>query len=304
MRRAIAIIGAAVLALSAGRARADEFEEFANAKNAYEAGQYETAVPRLEEIKAKQPKNKGLVEELNKLLAVSYLFLGNQTEAEKNFIEILSENPDFALDPLMFPIDVIDFFTAVKRRHAERLAALSVERAAEEAAKRSAEEKKSRLETERLKRNVYLGRETERHTILVALLPFGAGQFQNGQPTKGALFLAGEILLTAAAVTTFALHESLRQEAAEPIETSSDLARYKRLEAGYRIANTASIAALAVLVVSGVIDAVFYFHKETVTWKRLNERDVPPELKPRPIVATVAPFAAPGAFGVAAEVEF
>lgn len=305
MDRAAAIIGAAALALVAGGASADEFEEFANARNAYEAGDYETAVPRLEEIRAKQPKNKGLVEEVNKLLAVSYLFLGNQAEAEKSFIEILTDNPDFALDPLMFPIDVTDFFTAVKARHAERLAALSAERAAEEAARRAAEEKRKSLEAERLKRNVYLGRDTQRRSPLVALMPFGAGQFQNGHTTKGSLFLAGELLLTAAAVTTFALHESLRRPAAEPIEGASELERYERLEKSYRIANTASVAALAALAAAGIIDSLIFFRRETVSWRRLNERDVPAELRPKPPAsAALAPFAAPGAIGLAAEVGF
>jgi len=304
MRRALAIIGMIALALAAGRASADEFEEFASAKNAYEAGEYETAVGRFEALKATQPKNKGLVEELHKLLAESYLFLGNTTEAENNFIEILSDDPNFALDPLVFPIDAIDFFTEVKLRHAERLAALSAARAAEEEAHRKAEEQKSRLETEKLKRNVYVGRDVRHRSVLVALLPFGAGQFQNEHHVKGALFLTSELLLSAAAVTTFILHERLRPVAADPVESASDLARYERLEKGTRIANTACLTALGAVAVTGIIEAMIHFRKETVTWKRIEEREVPPSLKPRPVAAAVSPIAAPGSFGLAAEIRF
>ena len=304
MRRAIAIIGMAVLALAAARAHADEFEEFASAKNAYEAGEYQAAVTRFEALKASQPKNKGLVEETHKLLAVSYLFLGNRTAAEQNFIEILSDDPAFALDPLVFPIDVIDFFSEVKQRHAERLAALSEARAAEEEARRKAEAEKSRIETEKLKRNVYVGRDVERRSALVAVMPFGAGQFQNGHNVKGALFLSGELLLTAASVTTFILHERLRRVAADPIDSSSDLDRYQRLETGTRIANTACVATLGAVVVAGIIDSLFYFHKETVVWKRLDEREVPRELRPRPVAAIVAPFATTDALGLAGAVDF
>jgi hypothetical protein len=304
MKRAIAIIGAAALALASARARADEFEDFANAKNAYEAGEYQAATTRFEALKASQPKNKGLVEELHKLLAVSYLFLGNQTEAEKNFIEILSNDPEFTLDPLVFPIDVIDFFSEVKRRHAERLDALSAARAAEDIARQKEAAQKSRLELEKLKRNVYLGREVRRRSLLVAFLPFGAGQFQNDHRVKGALFLSGELLLTAASVTTFVLHERLRRVAADPIESSSDLARYDRLETGTRIANTACVTALSALAIAGIIDSLFYFQKETITWRRLDEREIPVELRPRPVAARIAPFAAPGALGIFADLEF
>jgi tetratricopeptide (TPR) repeat protein len=301
--RALAFFGAIAIAIFAGEARADEFEDFANAKNAYEAGQYQTAVTRFEALRAANPKNKGLAEETNKLLAVSYLFLGNKTEAEKSFIEILTDDPDFALDPLIFPIDVIDFFSEVKARHAERLAALSAARAAEEEARRKAEEERLRIQTEKLKRNVYINREVQRRSVLVALMPFGAGQFQNGHKVKGALFLTGEILLAAGSITTFILHERLRPAASEPIDSSSELSKYEQMEKGYRIANTACATALGVTAIAGIIDSLFYFHKETVTWKRLDEREVPPALKPKPIAA-VAPFGAPGGVGIAAVGRF
>src|SRR5512137_2801627 len=101
MEKPFALVVAVLASFVATRAAADEFQEFANAKNAYEAGEYETAVARFEELRASQPKNKGLVEELHKLLAVSYLFLGNSAKAEENFLELLSADPEFALDPLV-----------------------------------------------------------------------------------------------------------------------------------------------------------------------------------------------------------
>jgi tetratricopeptide (TPR) repeat protein len=304
MRMAIASVGAALVLLVAARGAADEFQEFANAKNAYEAGEYQTAVARFEELRASQPKNKGLVEELHKLLAVSYLFLGNKAKAEENFLELLSADPEFALDPLVFPIDVIDFFAEVKGRHAERLSALAAARAAEETAREEAAAEKRRLEIERLKRNVYLGRETERRSLLVAVLPFGAGQFQNGHKIKGGLLLGGELLLTTAAITTFVLHERLRSAAADPFTSISERQRYEDLEAGYRIANTASVVALGAVVIAGIVDSLFYFRKEVVTWNRLEERDVPKELRPKPVAAIVAPFPTEGGLGIAAAARF
>ena len=137
----------AVLVLSAARATValgGEFEDFAGAKNAYEGGEYETAVQRFEALLATEPKNKGLLEEIYKLLAVSYLFVGDKERAELNFVELLTMEPGFALDAMVFPIDVVDFFTDVKNRHAAHLAALARARADEEAARRKAEEERRR----------------------------------------------------------------------------------------------------------------------------------------------------------------
>jgi tetratricopeptide (TPR) repeat protein len=304
MDRAIAVFGAALVLLFAASAAADELQDFASAKNAYEAGEYATAVARFEELRARQPKNRGLVEELHELLAVSYLFLGNKAKAEENFLELLTANPTFELDPMVFPIDVTDFFTEVKRRHAERLSALAAARATEEKAREEAEAEQRRLEFERLKRNVYLGRDVERRSLLVAVLPFGAGQFQNGHEIKGGLLLGGELLLSASAITTFILHERLRGAAADPIASAAERQRYERLEAGYRIANTASVVALGAVMVAGIVDALFYYQAEVVTWRRLEERDVPRELRPKPVAAAVAPFPTDGGVGLAAVGRF
>ena len=50
----------------------------------------------------------------------------------------------------------------------------------------------------------------ERHSLVVALVPFGAGQFQNGERSKGWWFLGAESALAAislgAFVTNFALY--------------------------------------------------------------------------------------------------
>ena len=304
MKRAIAVAAAALTMLVAARGAADEFQDFANAKNAYEAGEYETAVARFEQLRAAAPKNRGLVEELHKLLGVSYLFLGNTAKAEENFLELLSDDPTFALDPLVFPIDVVDFFAEVKGRHAERLDALAEARAAEEESKKRAEEEKRLFEVERLKRNVYVGREIERRSPLVAVLPFGAGQFQNGHKVKGGLLLGSEILLATAAITTFVLHEQLRGKAAEPIASKAERDRYERLEAGYRISNTACVATLGAVIIVGVIDSLLYFQKEVVTWNRIEERDVPKELRRKPVAALVAPFPTNGGVGIAAAARF
>jgi tetratricopeptide (TPR) repeat protein len=274
-------VGLAVLALAQpARLAADEFDDFTKARNAYEGGEYAAAVERFTALLASEPRNPAIVLESQKLLGVSYLFVGDQAAAEAALLKLLTLSPEFELDPMLFPIEVIDFFTDVKARNDERLAALTRARASEEAARRQAEEERRLAEIEKLKRNVYLERNLERRSWLVAILPLGAGQFQNDEPVKGALFLGGELLLGAAVATTFALHEDLRDRAGEPFESPDDREAYERLESGLRIANQVSLGALAAVAVAGIIDSAIRFEKETVIWQPVDEREVPRDLRP------------------------
>ena len=275
----LALIGLATLALPRPAA-ADEFDDFTRAKNAYEAGEYEAAVERFEALIEGEPKNPALELEAHKLLGVSYLFVGRPEEAERSFLKLLTLSPGYELDPMLFPIEVIDFFTEVKARNDERLAALARARAAEEEARRRAEEEARLAELEKLKRNVYLERSREERSLLVAVMPLGAGQFQNGDTVAGALFLGGELLLGAAAVTTFILHEGLRSRAEEPFDSPDDRRAYERLEKGYRVANHVSLGALATVTVAGILEAVYRFERESVTWQPIPEGDVPEHLRP------------------------
>jgi len=257
----------------------DEYDQFVHAKNAYEAGEYEEAVLRFEEMFEAGLNNPALVLECHKLLAVSHLFVGDNEAAERHFAKLLTISPNYVLDPMMLPIAVIDFFTDVKRKNQEKLDALARARAAEEKRRIALEEARRKAEIERLTRNIYMERASEKNSLLVAFVPFGAGQFQNGHILKGALFLSGELLLTAGAVTTYFLHENLRKQANDPFDSPEERESAEQLEKGYRVVNQASIVGLSVLVVTGVIDALYNFEAETVSWKRVPENQVPRDLR-------------------------
>ncbi len=52
----------------------------------------------------------------------------------------------------------------------------------------------------------------EPHSAALSLIPFGAGQFANKHPVRGALFAAAEVGLLTTAIVTFAKFESLKVE--------------------------------------------------------------------------------------------
>ncbi|MCP4602514.1 MAG: hypothetical protein GY847_18690 [Proteobacteria bacterium] len=297
------VVLAAIVALAVTwplLARADEYSQFIRAKNAYDVGEYKEAVSRFHDLLEIGLSSKALALECHKLIAVSYLFVGDQEAAEYHFSELLTISPEYSLDPMMFPIEVIDFFTEVKGKNEDRLKALARVRAQEKKRRKAIEEANKKAEFEKLRRNVYLERTYKENSLLVAMLPFGIGQFQNGHTVKGALFLGGELVLAASTVTTYFLHESLRQEAKEPFKSSYDRDDFDRREVGYRITNQASLVALSVLAVTGIIDSLYNYQSEVVTWKRVQEKDVPANLRPGKSIpdTSFVPYIGEGIIGI------
>ncbi len=284
----------------------DPFVEFAKAKNAFDAGDYPEACRRFEAFLSTASDNPALIAETHKYLGVSYLFLNEKEKAEEQFVQLLNMEPEFMLDPLIFPIDVVDFFTEVQQKHAQRLARIAEAEARAEAEKKAQEEKERQLAIEKLRTHVYLERHVKEHSLLVALMPFGAGQFQNGQRRKGVLFLTGELTLMSAGIVTFALHESLRKEAETPFYSAKTKKKYERLETGYRIANHASLISVGVLMLAGIVDSIYFFSQRDTTWRKLEEKDVPPRYQPHRISLRpmVAPMVLPNGGGLSAAASF
>ena len=276
----------------------DEYDEFALAKNAFDAGEYQEAVRRFDTLLTKGMQNPSLIIESHKFIAISYLFIGNETSAETHFNKLLTRAPDFTLDPLLYPIEVVDFFTKTKQKSKKQLEALAKAKAIEAQKQRALEAARQRAEAEKLRRNIYFEREVRKGSLLVALLPFGAGQFQNRKPVKGTLFLSAELLLGGAAMTFYFLHESLRDEASKPSVDSDRRDTLMQRERIFRIANFASIGALVLIAGIGVADALLQFKAETIVWKRVRESDVPDDMRHKPTSTSASLKLIPSPFGL------
>ncbi len=288
------------------RAEDYAYASFERAKNAYDAGEYKEAASRFDVLLKEGQKNPALLFECHKFIAVSYLFVGDKEKAEHHFNELLNIAPDYSLDPMIFPIEVVDFFLEVKQKNKKQLEALAIARAEEEKIRKKEEEKKQQSEFEKLRRNVYLQRTSQKNSLIVAFIPFGAGQFQNGDKIKGALFLSGELFLTAAAITTYFLHDGLRRDAKTPFESPEKREDAERLEIGYRIANQASFVALGIVAVTGIVEALVRYQPEITVWKRVQEREVPKNLRPgkSKINASIAPSFSLNTIGLGVTAQF
>jgi hypothetical protein len=143
-----------------------------------------------------------------RLLGVSEYHLGDRTAARTAFVNLLAFDPDYTLDPFLVPPPIVDFFDRVKREHEPELAPLRERKRSLREQQRLAEEAKRRLIAEEQARN---GPPTkvvrvQEHVYLLNWLPFGAGQYQNGEKTKGGAIAVGQLTLALVNITAIVVH--------------------------------------------------------------------------------------------------
>jgi hypothetical protein len=256
---------------------ADDLSEFEFARSRYDRHDYARAVDAFRKLVGTDPPhiaNALLVLESRKYFAASLLFVGAERDARQQFRLLLQQEPEYALDPLAFPTEVVALFDEVKaalRRDldSKREAELSLRR---EAAQQAATAEQ--LRRHNLERLRGLAEEHEIRTEnsrLVASVPFGVGQFQNGHRGLGVALAMAQGLAAAASVGTFVRHQALANEAASESNRSDLLEQQRRL----LTANWVSFGTFAVLAVAGIIDAQLRFVPAKVTSK---PRPLPPDL--------------------------
>jgi len=292
VRRLLPALGSAlVLTLcSFGRASANDFEDFEKARSAYESQDYAKAAGLFQALAGgdvPQLTNRSLVLESKKYLGASYLFLGKIQQAEQEFTRLLRMDPGYLLDPLAFPEEVQRLFARVKMQ-------LEAERRASEEERKREEQRIAREQTERaqqererwekLTRLAEVEIVQEKRSRWLALVPFGAGQFQNGHSALGAVLAVTEGSLLALSVVTYVLHDHLRGQRPKPNEVEDA----RLAERGFRYTNQISFALFAVVAVAGIIDAQVRF-QDTYEYER--RRELPPDLREGPQI-TLTPTGA------------
>lgn len=278
--RRCALLGLVLCALqfsSPSGARADDLGDFEAARALYEQQSYARAVDAFRLLVGADPPRLAdplLILESRKYLAASLLFMGAEAEARTQFRLLLRQEPAYMLDPLAFPTDVLNQFEQVKRELREEL---EQRRRAEEEAKRRLEEQKLEAERQRIENLSRLralaleGEVRERNSRWIATVPFGVGQFQNGDRGLGIALGITEGLAAATSVASFFVHRSLADE--KPGSTRIEDA--DRLEQAWRTTNVVSFTVFVALAVIGIIDAHVRFVPERV---RSRPRPLPPDL--------------------------
>lgn len=271
---------ALVLALVtwAPAAQANEFDRFQRARSAYEVLDYELASDLFQELvggEVPSLTNRSLVLESRKYLAASWLFLGRAEEAKHEVERLLRDEPEYVLDPMAFPDELQRLFSRVQAELAQERERIQAEQERDARAAQAAATERKTHDARRLARLVELA-ETERvletRSRWVALVPFGIGQFENGHDSLGIALAVSEGLLLSAAVASFLLHESLRDE--RPSEADREDAIFA--EKAFRYSNQISMGLFAAVAVVGIVDAQVRF-RGSEEYER--KRKLPEELR-------------------------
>ena len=194
----------AIVTSAVGGARADALSDLEKAHGAYVAHKYDEAEARLRVLlDPKGPQGSALkdadsIADARMYLGAVLLAEGKQGEAQEVFERLLLDRPEYQPDSLRVSLQATDALVDARVRLRDKLATLQTEQV------RQAQEEKARADADRQRAAQHLATleelaseqvTRERHSRWEALVPFGVGQFQNGQDAAGALFLSAEVLL-------------------------------------------------------------------------------------------------------------
>jgi len=276
-----AVIALALLSRSGTAfAQVDEQSELDKARNAYLAHQYEEADVRFRALlDARNPvlHDRVLVNQAHMYWGAVMQARKHAEQANAQFEELLLSDPTYEPDPLAFPTDVVNAFIDTRSRLRERLTRIAHDKAVTAAIKQKQDEQNRLAQETRLKLLEKLATQEKtvaRHSRWIALLPFGAGQFQNGQKPLGWAFLGTEAALVAAAVITLPVYLVALENESNAYSQGDSFrsGEYHDRAVEIRYANIGLNIALAGVAAVGIIQAQAAFVPEEA---ELIKRPVP-----------------------------
>ncbi len=250
----------------------DPIDRLEMASAAFRRADYALLVPLLEPV-CVEPSPLALVDDrvrARELLVVGHFFLAQQVtsvadhddllgKARRVSLDLLREKPDHLLDSLVFPVSVVDLFEDVRRQNAPELEKLLAARQSNGADGDA--------------QTVYLERAVTKNPAWINLLPFGAGQFQNGHLVKGTIFAALQTTGLIVNATSYWMILRLRNPDNGRFSPegglSSDLARARR----WRQVLYTGIGGFATVWLISILDGWLNHQTETV---RVRTLDAPP----------------------------
>jgi hypothetical protein len=269
----------------------NEQAELEKGRNAYRAKSYDEADQRFLQMLDPQHgtlHDKVLIKQARMYWAATLIALHHNDDASHVFEIILNEDHEYEPDPLAFPTEVLDRFTDTRVRLREKLLADEREQFQKAAERRAREEERKQEEAARVKMLEKLAGEAyvvEKHRRWVALLPFGVGQFQNGDRKLGWAFLGTEAALLAGVVVTLPLYyvdlANVKDNYSSMSTNTTVAQEWNDRANSVRMANLALNGVFALAAVAGAIEAEIAFVPKTT------------DIVPRPVPDT-APTAPSG----------
>jgi hypothetical protein len=207
----------------------------------YVVGRYREAAERLRPlVETRVLTDRADQGEALRAYGISLYLSGGHAGAARAFRDLLRLEPTTRLDPAFVRPEVVSYFEAVRRQVQGEL-------------------------------NELVRKRGPKHSAAVNLLP-PWGQFRNGHRTKGYVVLAGELVFGLTSITTAALLYAWRGD-------TRVFAGHEDVAGPLTKMNYVSFAAVAALVVYGIIDGLYYYYNP------------PPASPPDMRSATPSPYA-------------
>ncbi len=282
------------LLLAPSLARADDFDELIAGRDAYINGEIPAAMEHLQRViglHAPTSRAVVLVTAARRYYAACLFAQRRVDEARDVLRQMLRDDPDAHIDQSQYDRRFVAFLEELYSAMQPELNQLRRERVLTQ---QQAEERREAREA--LMRDL-LTHETqvERVPRELTFVPFGAGQFANGQTALGIVFLSVETLLTVTCVTTFAWQQAIRPASGQYYP--DEIPQYN-VDRALSYTNWASAGVLAAVMISGVIQA-------NVAWQPVRRRTVvprpmPPELQGARLMVSASPGPSPDGTGLGA----
>ncbi len=247
----------------------------------YENGQYELCVIALKQLLEGNNAQKVLrPEQVNQAkiyLGACLIASGETDEADKVFANAIRNNPQMrAPDSLVFPQTVVDRFLRVREqlladiRREERSRVQVAEQRAQQQDEKRKKELRIKEQLRAMARNESV---VEKNKRWLASVPFGVGQFQNGDNTAGGFFLGLETVLVGTCVAAIVVDENLANRALEP---GIDIRGLSASRADAHRVIVASSWALVGVMAGGIVHAHWRFVPER---RHYRTRTLPAKLE-------------------------
>jgi hypothetical protein len=284
---------------------AGEREDFEKARVAYLKKDYVEASARFEAMldpKSGTVKTPDLINEALFCWGAVKFAQGDVTGAHVLWKRVVLSNAQYTADPLSYPAPVLNDFITYKATLNSEIIQQQQQQAAQAAAQREAERKERiRLEArvKELEKLIAVETVEVRNSRLVALLPFGIGQFQNGRTVLGGLFLGAEAVAIGLTCVWFGVYRSEVDQYNAILSDPTPMTPNSRITAANFHARTAQDMRTADFITLGVLGALMIsgIAEGQVDFRASYEYQRPRKQKAA-ILPSFAPIAGGAQFGL------
>jgi hypothetical protein len=253
--------------------------ELAQVVGLYEAGKYAQCAEELSQLlnpKSAEPlREREVIANARIYHAACLIGSGRVEEANEPLRAAILDDPQMKPpDSLVFPPPVVEQFLRVRdtlHRVIRRSELDRVEAARKEAEARALRERERDVRVLALEELASQEVLVVRNRRWIALIPFGVGQFQNGNTELGWVFLASEVALGATALTSLAMQTHFTLEAHRLKNPSNNAV----LETWNTLLDVSAWGFVGVAAL-GVLQAQLAFVPET---REVRSRSIPPRLR-------------------------